>query len=226
MGTVTARLHDDGRVSIRNVASYRHLHNVAVDVDGLGRVVGDVAWGGNWFFLTTWSKSPDLRLVNVAALTDHAWRIRHALARSGITGAGGAEIDHIEKSRPQAVIDVVRVVSDVIGDRRRLCLARREGRQHQIVRFGIVDDCSRQARLAIGAERMALRVDQRAIVLHDAFQRFPGEIEAIEIGVTVLKFRDDAQGMGIVVEAADVLRYRIQRILSRVPKGRVTQIVG
>jgi 4-hydroxyproline epimerase len=99
VGVVTAKLHDDGRVSIRNVSSYRLHKDVVVDVDGLGRVVGDVAWGGNWFFLTSWGRSPglpELRLSNVAALTEYAWRIRRALTREGITGADGAEIDHIE----------------------------------------------------------------------------------------------------------------------------------
>jgi 4-hydroxyproline epimerase len=74
-----------------------------VQVDGLGEVVGDVAWGGKWFFLATRDESgdlPELQLRNVAALTAYTWRIRHALERHQITGAGGAEIDHIELFGP------------------------------------------------------------------------------------------------------------------------------
>src|SRR2546430_6410396 len=53
VGVVTARLHESGAVSVRNVPSYRHARQVALDVPGYGRVVGDVAWGGNWFFLVS-----------------------------------------------------------------------------------------------------------------------------------------------------------------------------
>src|SRR5215475_4624006 len=50
-GTVEARLVDRNRVAIRNVASYRNAAQVAVDAPGVGEVYGDIAWGGNWFFL-------------------------------------------------------------------------------------------------------------------------------------------------------------------------------
>jgi 4-hydroxyproline epimerase len=66
-----------------------------VHVDGLGAVRGDVAWGGNWFFLVE-DHGERLDLQNVARLTDVAWRIRHALQRDGIRGDDGGEIDHIE----------------------------------------------------------------------------------------------------------------------------------
>jgi 4-hydroxyproline epimerase len=98
VGVVAAELHADGRVTVENVASRRHLHGIAVDVPGVGRVRGDVAWGGNWFFLVEWNRPIDLGQVD--ALTDAAWRIRGALAASGTTGAGGAEIDHIELFGP------------------------------------------------------------------------------------------------------------------------------
>ena len=51
VGTVSAILHEGGEVTVNNVASYRSAANVAVDVPGYGKVHGDVAWGGNWFFL-------------------------------------------------------------------------------------------------------------------------------------------------------------------------------
>jgi 4-hydroxyproline epimerase len=98
VGTVATELASDGRVSVANVASYRHRHAVALDVPGLGRVTGDVAWGGNWFFLVAWDGP--IALPHVDALTDAAWRIRGALVAGGVTGAGGAEIDHIELFGP------------------------------------------------------------------------------------------------------------------------------
>jgi 4-hydroxyproline epimerase len=94
VGIVTATLHESGEVSVANVPSYRTRKGVSVEVDGIGRVTGDVAWSGNWFFLV--EHSGDLALRDVEALTDRAWRIRRALARAGITGEKGAEIDHIE----------------------------------------------------------------------------------------------------------------------------------
>jgi 4-hydroxyproline epimerase len=98
VGTVATELHADGRVTVDNVASYRHRRAVEVDVPGLGRVRGDVAWGGNWFFLVAWDRPIELAAVD--ALTDAGWRIRGALAASGVTGAGGAEIDHVELFGP------------------------------------------------------------------------------------------------------------------------------
>ena len=95
VGVVTADLLTDGRVTVHNVASYRHAVDVSVAVAGHGRVTGDVAWGGNWFYLVE-DHGQDLRLERVEALTDLTWRIREALDHAGITGATGAPIDHIE----------------------------------------------------------------------------------------------------------------------------------
>jgi 4-hydroxyproline epimerase len=95
VGPIETTLLASGAVRFENVASYRHARGVAVDVEGCGRVVGDVAWGGNWFFLVE-DPSRRLSLRDVEPLTAHAWKIRRALKRAGITGAGGAEIDHIE----------------------------------------------------------------------------------------------------------------------------------
>jgi 4-hydroxyproline epimerase len=95
VGVVTARLHESGEVSIRNVPSYRLAKGVSVTLGGHGVVCGDVAWGGNWFFLVE-EHGQELRLANVEALTDFTWRIRKALQRQGITGRDGQEIDHIE----------------------------------------------------------------------------------------------------------------------------------
>jgi len=99
VGPVTAELHADGRVSVANVASERLAKAVAVDVPRVGTIAGDVAWGGNWFFLVE-RHGQELSLARVEALTELTWRIRQALAAAGITGRDGAEIDHVELFGP------------------------------------------------------------------------------------------------------------------------------
>jgi 4-hydroxyproline epimerase len=95
VGIVTARLDENGEVEIENVPSYRHLAKVTVDVPDFGPVTGDVAWGGNWFFLVN-DHNHQLTLDNLDALTIFTSQIREALTRAGITGADGHEIDHVE----------------------------------------------------------------------------------------------------------------------------------
>jgi 4-hydroxyproline epimerase len=95
VGTVTTTLHADGSVSVRNVPAYRHLHQVAVELPGHGTVRGDVAWGGNWFFLVS-DHGQRVASDNLAALTGYTEALRKALSAQGIAGAEGAEIDHIE----------------------------------------------------------------------------------------------------------------------------------
>ena len=99
VGTVGAELGADGTVTIENVPAYSHAQDVALDVPGLGRVAGDVAWGGNWFFL---AELPGLRLEldNVGPLTEATARILRALAAQGVTGRDGAAIDHVELFGP------------------------------------------------------------------------------------------------------------------------------
>ena len=99
VGTVTAILHEDGQVTVHNVPSYRLAANVTVNVPGCGRVQGDVAWGGNWFFLVR-EHGLELTLGNVEALTNFTWAVRQALGAQGITGRDGAEIDHVELYGP------------------------------------------------------------------------------------------------------------------------------
>ncbi|MGH9722343.1 MAG: 4-hydroxyproline epimerase [Bryobacteraceae bacterium] len=98
VGTVTAVLDESG-VTIENVPSYRSAAKVRVEVDGLGHVTGDVAWGGNWFFLVN-DHGQEISAGNVERLTGCTWRIRRALERDGIAGDGGGQIDHIELFGP------------------------------------------------------------------------------------------------------------------------------
>ena len=99
VGTVQVELHGKGIVTINNVPSYRHLAGVKLDVQGYGEVIGDVAWGGNWFFLCA-AGSLSLRVENAEELTRFSSAIRQALEARGITGRDGAQIDHIELMAP------------------------------------------------------------------------------------------------------------------------------
>ena len=95
VGTVSATLHGDGSVSVRNVPAYRLHHQLRVAVPGYGEVVGDVAWGGNWFFLVS---EPAQRVAshNLVALSAFAEAVRQALQVQGVRGDDGGVIDHIE----------------------------------------------------------------------------------------------------------------------------------
>ena len=104
VGVVAAELLGGGRVQVENVPSFRHAKGVSLDVPGHGPVRGDVAWGGNWFFLVE-DHGQDLSAGNVARLTDFTLRIREALDRSKVTGADGAEIDHVELFGPSPRAD-------------------------------------------------------------------------------------------------------------------------
>jgi len=95
VGTVQATLHEDNSVTVENVPSYRYRTAVEVDVPGYGVYTGDVAWGGNWFFLVA-DPPYALTLANRTELVAVASAIRNALHASGITGRDGATIDHIE----------------------------------------------------------------------------------------------------------------------------------
>ena len=94
VGVVTATLNQDGSVSVENVPSYRKAKSVTIDVAGVGKITGDVAWGGNWFFLVE-RHGQALELANAEKLTDFTWRIRQA-----INAQGFPEIDHIELFGP------------------------------------------------------------------------------------------------------------------------------
>jgi 4-hydroxyproline epimerase len=95
VGIVSVELVDANTVTVRNVASYRYRADVTVDVPDYGAVTGDIAWGGNWFFLVKDAPCP-INLENERALTDAALRIQNALRDQGITGRDDGEIDHIE----------------------------------------------------------------------------------------------------------------------------------
>ncbi len=90
VGAVDAELRADGSVALDNVPSYRSARAVEIDVPGAGRVSGDVAWGGNWFFLVR-EHSLAIELSNLEALTEFAWRVRQA-----VNSQGYPDVDHVE----------------------------------------------------------------------------------------------------------------------------------
>jgi 4-hydroxyproline epimerase len=102
VGPVMITLEGPNTVTIENVESYRLAKDVCVTVPGLKTYVGDVAWGGNWFYLVQ-DHGETLCVDNVERLTEVTWRIREALTAAGITGASGGEIDHIELFGPPSV---------------------------------------------------------------------------------------------------------------------------
>jgi len=95
VGVVTVNLIDANTVTVENVASYRYRKNVTVSVPELGDIAGDIAWGGNWFFLVKETPLP-ISLDNERALTDAALKIMKALQQQGITGRDDGVIDHVE----------------------------------------------------------------------------------------------------------------------------------
>jgi 4-hydroxyproline epimerase len=95
VGTVTTTLHMDGRVSVRNVPAYRTHKNFTITVPGIGEITGDIAWGGNWFYLVNGAPCA-ITVANAATLTEHAEAIRGALNAT----QEGALVDHIELFTP------------------------------------------------------------------------------------------------------------------------------
>jgi 4-hydroxyproline epimerase len=102
VGIVSVNLSDMNMATVQNVASYRYRSDVSIEVPDLGTVTGDIAWGGNWFFLC--NEAPcELVLENERALTEASLKIQRALREQGITGRDDGEIDHVEFfSEPQA----------------------------------------------------------------------------------------------------------------------------
>jgi len=94
VGIVTATLHKDGTVSVTNVPSYRKAKSITVKAPDIGAVTGDIAWGGNWFYLVE-NHGKTIQLSDVEMLTDFGWRVRKA-----INAQGFPEVDHIELFGP------------------------------------------------------------------------------------------------------------------------------
>lgn len=101
VGDVSVNLLTPHKVEIENVSSYRWQKDVVVDVPEHGKVSGDIAWGGNWFYLIK-DHNKSVTLSNVDELLSFTQQVKTALSAQGITGEAGAEIDHVELFAPPA----------------------------------------------------------------------------------------------------------------------------
>ena len=104
VGVVTATLTPDGSVSVANVPSYRKAKGLTFRVPNTAgapgttrpaiAITGDVAWGGNWFFLVE-QHGQWLEPENIEPLTEFTWNIRQAVNTQGFP-----EVDHVELFGP------------------------------------------------------------------------------------------------------------------------------
>jgi len=99
VGVITANLSENGKITVHNVPSYRYATDVVVQTKTHGTVIGDIAWGGNWFYLIS-NQGPEIHSYSIDALTDFCWDVRQALEKHQITGDRGEVIDHIEVFGP------------------------------------------------------------------------------------------------------------------------------
>lgn len=99
VGVVGVEYHGENQVTIENVPSYRYASHVGITLPDGRHVWGDIAWGGNWFFLVE-DHGQELDIQQVEKLTDFCWAIRQALERDQVTGEGSGLIDHIELFGP------------------------------------------------------------------------------------------------------------------------------
>lgn len=99
VGTVGARLGEEGLVTVQNNPARLHQDGVEVEVPGFGKVTGQVAYGGNWFFMVHLDE-PRLELSGVPELMRLTQDMLTAVRAAGITGEDGALIDHVELTGP------------------------------------------------------------------------------------------------------------------------------
>ncbi|MCH2143650.1 MAG: proline racemase family protein [Phycisphaerales bacterium] len=103
IGAITAHLGENGLVSVENVPSHRQRSGVRLDVEGLGMITGDIAWGGNWFFLVE-DHGLDLASTDIDELRSHALSIRRALESAAIHGI---HVDPVSGDETYQIIDHV-----------------------------------------------------------------------------------------------------------------------
>ena len=131
-----------------------------------------------------------------------------------------------DQSGAKAIVDVMRIIGDVVGESRRLRLGAGEKVKLEVGDRVIFDKRRRQPAAGIAGHRRAIRPQQRAIVLYQPFQRLECQIKAIEGGVTLLQLGDDAKRLRIVIEAAIGPHDVVKRVFARVAEGRMAEIMG
>lgn len=102
VGPVTVTLINRNTVRVNNVASHRLRANIRLDVAGYGPVSGDLAFGGNWFFIVEPSPVP-IEAANIRPLTELALAVRSACAASMIVGESSAPVDHVILQQPSPI---------------------------------------------------------------------------------------------------------------------------
>jgi hypothetical protein len=123
------------------------------------------------------------------------------------------EVVEIEQPGAQSVVDIVVVVGDIVGQRGDLGLGTGERVEFEVVARVVFPGPGR-------------RVGDRAVVLHHAFEGFPGQIEPVELGIAMLEMRQNPQGLVVVVEAAEALHGGVERVFARMSEGGVAEVVG
>lgn len=99
VGVIEVCLTDQNTATVTNVESRRTDHAAQVEVDGLGTITGDVAYGGNWFYII--DPSPiAITVENIRTLTDAAIAIRTATIAQRIGGDAGQPVDHVVFQEP------------------------------------------------------------------------------------------------------------------------------
>ncbi len=94
VGVVSIELSDPNTVTVTNVESRRVQRGISIKVDGLGTVTGDLAYGGNWFFIVDPSPIP-VTTSNIRRLTDATIAVREAAIAAQICGESGEPVDHV-----------------------------------------------------------------------------------------------------------------------------------
>jgi iron-sulfur cluster insertion protein len=139
---------------------------------------------------------------------------------------GGAKLGERKQTGAQAVVDVVRVIGDIIRDRSRLRLEARIEAQVQRLLLIVSKNRCRNATRPVALSWGAGSVEQRSIVLDEPRQRRLGQVEAVERGIVALEFGDDAQSVTVMVEAAMLGHTGVERVLTGMPEGRMAEIVA
>jgi 4-hydroxyproline epimerase len=197
VGVVEVKLHEHGRVTVANVPSYRHAKGVKVDVPNWGLVRGDVAWGGNWFYLIK-GQGPEVVAENIEALTEFSWAVRKELEKSGVTGKDGGEIDHIEVFGPPA--------DPKLADSRNFVLC--PGKEYDRSPCG-TGTSAKLACLHADGELVAGEIWRQASILNTVFE---GSVEPLEDGLVIPRVTGSAWINGdatLILNPEDPFRFGI-----------------
>jgi proline racemase len=97
VGEVVVETLADGRVSFENVPARVHALDLEVTLEQGGTVRGDLAWGGNWFFIVRLDGAKGRAMRDAADELAFARSIERGIRAMGLAGGAGngGLIDHI-----------------------------------------------------------------------------------------------------------------------------------